>query len=179
MGNFQELAEKVLEKYIYNPEKVSSFLTLVKETGNFSSKNGNCLRNVNTNIRNEKQYGIDSTVETNEETNRKLTLISEETFTLKDTPKSFVAGSKSSNIIEQFFSMESILGIELLPNDKRWIKAVIFDIHASKLTILLNEYIDKWRNAMELELLTHKKQNVGRRAANIWLRETLTNQHKQ
>src|ERR1700733_5379315 len=117
MGNFQGLAEKVLAKNNYNSEKVSSFLALVKETGNFSSKNGNFLRKLNKNIPLENQYGIDGRVETNEETNRKPTLISEETFTLKDTPISFIVGSKSSSIIERFFSMESILGIELLPDD--------------------------------------------------------------
>ncbi len=173
MGNFQELAEKVLAKNNYNSEKVSSFLALAKETGNFSRKNGNCQRNLNKNISNENQYSIGETVETNMETNRKPALIPEETFALKNIPISFVVNSKSSGIIEQFFSIASTLGIELLPEDKRWIKIVCFGISTSILDVLIIKYVECWHNAMNLEPLSHKKQNIGRNAANSWLHEVL------
>lgn len=64
-------------------------------------------------------------------------------------------------------------GLELLPDDRRWIEGLlIFKTEAQRLA-LLQEYRQQWEQAYELEKKEHAKTNRGRFAANTWLRMTV------
>ncbi|KTD73917.1 hypothetical protein [Legionella tucsonensis] len=175
MGNFQHLAQKVLSKNCPNA-KVSCFLPLAEETGNFQGKSGNNAGNFNRSYNRESQSISAFKEETHKETSRKPEASNQETFAVKNHDKSFLISNSTAGILDGFFSNAAGLDINLLPDDKRWIKTVCFGISRPTLAGFLSEYIDRWHNAMERETVTYKKQNAGRRSANIWLRETLTNQ---
>lgn len=176
MGNFQYLAQKVLSKYCHEA-KVSCFTPLGKETGNFQRKLGNSAGNFEYTYHEEELCTSGFKEETLKETNRKPASSNQETFSEKINDKSFLIMNDTAGILDSFFSNASGLNIDLLPDDKRWLKAVCFGINRTTLASFLSEYIDCWHNAIEREPVTYKKQNVGRRAANIWLRGTLTNHH--
>src|SRR5690349_4455545 len=144
MGNFQHLAEKVLAKNSSKNREVSSFSPLAKETGNFQGKTGNYSGNYNETSLNTIQYRINNHEETDNETGRKVEPINEETFTIKSKEKSFLFCKHVPDIVEQFFLYSVNIGMNLLPDDKHWIKAITFGINASKLTVLLSKYIDIW-----------------------------------
>ncbi len=178
MGNFQFLAEKILAKN--NPcfNEVSSFLPLAEETGNLQGKSGNNAGNFERRHHEEGQCTSDFKEETYKETSRKPDPSSQETLAVKNNDKSFLRNDGIAGMLEGFFSSATGLNIELLSGDKQWLKLACFGTHKSKLSSLLSEYIDCWHKAMEKEPIPHKKQNVGRRAANIWLREALINLSK-
>lgn len=173
MGNFQEIAEKVLTKNSHHSEMVSCFLPLAEKTGNFNHKTENHNGNSTHRTINKNDIGVEPYVETREETERKQNKFIEEIFSFKNDCLSFPIGNRVSGIIEQFFSIAPKLKIDLLPADKRWIKTVCFGISISKLRILIINYIQQWHIAMKAESTPHKKQNIGRKAANNWLRKTL------
>lgn len=176
MGNFQYLAQKVLSKYCLGT-KVSCFTILGKETGNFQSKLGNNTGNIEYTYHEEELLISGFKEETSKETSRKPESSNQETFAVKINDKSFLVKNNTASVLDSFFSNASELNIDLLPDDKRWLKAVCFGINRTILARFLSEYVDRWHNAIEREPVAYKKQNVGRRAANIWLRETLSSQH--
>lgn len=174
MGNFQYLAQKVLAKYCHE-EKVSCFTPLGKETGNFQRKLGNYAGNFEYTYHEVELCTSGFKEETLKETIRKPESSNQEIFAVKINDKSFLIKNGTAGMLDGFFSNAAGLNIDLLPDDKRWLKAVCYGINNPTLTSLLSEYIDRWHKAIEREPVAYKKQNVGRRAANIWLRETLTN----
>ena len=177
MGNFQYLAEKILAKNNPYSNKVSCFPPLAEETGNFQCKSGNNAGNFDRIYHEESQSISGLKEETHKETSRKPEPSNQETFAVKNHDKSFLINPGTVNMLDDFFSNATNLNIDLLSDDKRWLKTVCFGINRPILASFISEYIDRWHNAMEGKTVTYKKQNVGRRAANIWLRVTLTNQH--
>lgn len=175
MGNLQHLAQKVLSKYCHGT-KVSCFTSLEKETGNFQSKSGNNAGNFERIPHEENQCTSGFQEETSKETSGKLVSIDKETFAANIIDKSFLING-ATDMLDGFFSNATGLNIDLLPDDKRWLRAVCFGINRSTLAGYLSEYIDRWHNAMKGETATYRKQNAGRKAANTWLYKTLTNQN--
>lgn len=174
MGNLQHLAQKVLSKHCADA-KVSCFLPLGKETGNFQAKSGNNAGNFERILHEESQCTSGFQEETSKETSRKPVSIDKETSAANITDKSFLINS-ATDMLDGFFSNAVGLNIDLLPDDKRWLRAVCFGINRPTLACYLSEYIDRWHNAMNGETVTYRKQNAGRKAANTWLHKTLTNQ---
>jgi hypothetical protein len=187
MGNYQKLAEQVLTRSILNlntkcqaQEKVSSFLPLVQETGNFWPKRENQLVNTNETDRHIHQSDIGVQMETNEETIRKLLENKQETFTSGNTHESFqncfrgvLVGNNVSSILDNFFNGANQLNIQLLPDDKRWLKNICFGVNLHSLKIILEKYIIHWIESMAKEQTKYRKQNAGRFAANTFIREEL------
>jgi len=169
MGNFQHLAANVLNKKC----KVSMLFPLEKETGNFDTKNRNFEGNFNSNKRLTLQTASGVSFETSQETNVKLNGLNRETFNLKNDGKSFSLGETTHTILERFFNYAKQSDIQLLNDDRRWIKTICFGVSLRLLKKLLHQYTKYWIKAMENEATIHKKQNVGRYAANVFLRESL------
>ncbi len=169
MGNFQYLAANVLKKNC----KVSITSPLEKETGNFDTENRN--REGNSTL--SKMLVFDTanrvSLETQQETNVKLNGLNAETFCLKNDGKSFLIGETTNTILEKFFNYAKQSGLHLLNDDTLWIKIICFGISLKLLKELLHQYNKHWIEAMENEITTHKKQNAGRYAANVFLRESL------
>lgn len=63
------------------------------------------------------------------------------------------------------------LGIELLRDDIRFIKSQLLRIPEQLRRGVLEEYCEVWITASRLCDNPIKRDNIGRRAANIWLRE--------
>lgn len=80
--------------------------------------------------------------------------------------------AQSTDIFETFFEQAKQAGLELLPDDKRWLRSLGY---SQVNTPLLSEYITRWLDAMMQEEKTFKKQNKGRLAANTYIREALQN----
>ena len=59
-------------------------------------------------------------------------------------------------------------GIKLLREDELFVKRRLSGSLERRLKTL-EKYKDIWREAMDKEPVEHKQQNVGRRAANLWL----------
>jgi len=60
------------------------------------------------------------------------------------------------------------LGLEALPDDLRFLQQ--FLPKASKpRNKIIREYIGRWHQALKQESVGHRKQNAGRRAANLWV----------
>lgn len=103
MGNFQQLAEKILDKN--NPcfNKVSSFLPLAGETGNFQGKSGNSIGNFEHANQGVGQCSPVFKEETCEETSRKLGAGNQETFAAKNNDKSFLINHGTAGLLDVFF----------------------------------------------------------------------------
>lgn len=167
MGNFIHLARSAVEK-------VSCFLPLERETGNFATKNGNSKGNIFDEKSHLIQADCEVSQETFEKTSGKPNTKTLETIASKITPESFLSQARDSSLLEHFFNkVGATLGIELLPDDVRWIKTVCYGLNNNRLKILLEAYISNWVKAMFNELVIYKKQNVGRFTANTYLRESL------
>jgi len=173
VGNFQYLAEQVLIRNKTKIEKVSSFHSLAKETGNFQEDKGNITRNLNKTNIDESQCEHGFHMETGHETQRKPPAIIEETFEPENTIKSFLSGTNAFAIVNGFIAGADLCGIKLLHDDKRWLKTICFGVQSFRLKMLLGKYIDDWIAAMAQEPIQYKKQNVGRFAANTFIREAL------
>ena len=187
MGNFQKLAEQVLSRpalYLntksLSQEKVSSFLPLAKETGNFWPKKENLCGNSKETDGCTNQSGIGFHVETIEETIRKPLGNKQETFISKNIPESFIscpsdilAGNNVSSVLDGFINGVNQLNIQLLPDDERWLKNICFGVKLHDLKLILEKYINHWIAAMAKEKTEYKKQNAGRLAANTFIREEL------
>ncbi|KTD69296.1 hypothetical protein Lste_2454 [Legionella steelei] len=79
---------------------------------------------------------------------------------------------QSTDIFEAFFEQAKQAGLELLHDDKRWLRSLGY---SQVNTPLLSEYITRWLDGMKQEEKTFKKQNKGRWAANTYIREALQN----
>lgn len=104
MGNFQHLAQKVLSKNCPNA-KVSCFLPLAEETGNFQGKSGNNAGNFNRSYNRESQSISAFKEETHKETSRKPEASNQETFAVKNHDKSFLISNSTAGILDGFFLM--------------------------------------------------------------------------
>ena len=62
--------------------------------------------------------------------------------------------------------------LPLLADDHRHITAQLRRHPQQRRTAVLNEYRRVWLAAAEQEAIEHRRDNAGRRAANIWLRES-------
>jgi len=105
MGNFQQLAEKILAKN--NPcfNKVSSFLPLAEETGNFQGKSGNNPGNFDRIHHGEGQCTLGFKEETCKETSSKPGASNQETFAVKNNNKSFLINHGTADLLDGFFLM--------------------------------------------------------------------------
>lgn len=79
---------------------------------------------------------------------------------------------QSTDIFEAFFEQAKQAGLELLTDDKRWLRSLGY---SQVNTPLLSEYITRWLDGMKAEEKPFKKQNKGRWAANTYIREALQN----
>ena len=63
--------------------------------------------------------------------------------------------------------------LPLLPDDVKFIRRRLFVLGAylGPAEAICLEYETRWRDAADKELLPHRKDNAGRRAANEWLRD--------
>lgn len=100
------------------------------------------------------------------ETKGKLTAENRETFDAEIEPKSFLE--------ETLTSLASHDALELLPDDHRWLKAILYGVADKSVSELLNRYKRVWLDAMPPINLPHQRQNIGRFAANTWVRNTLS-----
>ncbi|WP_298627678.1 hypothetical protein [uncultured Legionella sp.] len=153
-------------------EQVSSCLPLGKETRNFWCYLENLGGNKKIDFQAISQSGKAVSSETSLETKRKLSAHCLETF----SPQKL---SKSCQTIDDFFVFAQEHNLALLPDDKRWIKTICFGIPSSALNELLSQYTMHWQLFSNREPIQHKKQNVGRRVANEWLREQLITRHRR
>lgn len=78
-----------------------------------------------------------------------------------------------NNDFDNFVKNSQTVGIELLPQDEKWLRTLCSDIQPEQLAVLLKQYIQIWFSTMQNEPLNHKKQNIGRFAANTFIRESL------
>lgn len=60
-------------------------------------------------------------------------------------------------------------GLELLPQDHRWLRSLLQALPITRQRDLLTEYRQRWLKAYEAEAIDHKKANKGRFAANTWI----------
>src|SRR5579875_2521672 len=127
MGNLKYLAQKVLSKYCHDT-KVSCFTSLEKETGNLQGKSGNTAGNFEPMPHEESQCTAGFKEETSKETSRKPVSIDRETFAANITDKSFLING-TTDMLDSFFSHAVELNIDLLPDDKRWLRAVCFGVN--------------------------------------------------
>lgn len=70
-------------------------------------------------------------------------------------------------------NVDPLDGLELLPDDQRWLRAMLQSLPITWQRELLGEYRRLWLLAYERQPVEHKKANSGRFAANTWIRETL------
>ena len=64
-------------------------------------------------------------------------------------------------------------GLEILMGDTLFINKLILWTERSDIESVIGQYAKVWRVAMDKEPVCYKKQNAGRREANIWLRGAL------
>lgn len=76
------------------------------------------------------------------------------------------------DIFEAFFEQAEQAGLELLSDDKRWLKSFGY---VRITNALFEQYIKCWLDSMNDEKKAFKKQNKGRFAANTFLREIMEN----
>lgn len=130
MGNFQYLAVKVLERQSlhFGVPKVSNFSPLGKETGNFVLKKGNLTGNSKITTISKTHIPQGFHMETDMETNGKPIAKLMETPVLQNGYLSFLSASTRLTTIERFFDDADRFEIQLLQDDKRWIKDVCHGI---------------------------------------------------
>jgi hypothetical protein len=61
-------------------------------------------------------------------------------------------------------------GIEILPDDMRFIEQMLKDIPDDLHKSIMRDFIEEWCDGMGRDAMSLLKQNLGRRKANIWLR---------
>ncbi len=178
MGNFQQQAQAIIDRM---DKKSFQFPTLVKETGNFDSINGNSRGNLRSDEQPITQRSCGVSMEKKEETSRKLPENIQETLSQNYGAKSFQPRN-TAELLMMFFEKAPTLGIELLHGDRAWLQNILYGARLTQATALLCQYIKEWKEGMTSEPAVHKQQNVGRCLANIFIRENLTtreytNQH--
>ena len=170
MDNLQRLAEKVLRK---STRKVSCLPTLGEETGNLLHRYGNCDGNSTTKINPATVTTSAFVTETGKETQGKPALNLQETFS-SNRQLEFPKDRGVDCLLDDFFRQAGLLGLDLLHDEKRWLKTICV---AEPLTLLedrLNRYIKCWLEGMTLQKLEHRKQNAGRFKANVFFREAMS-----
>lgn len=100
------------------------------------------------------------------ETRGKLAAENRETLDAEIEPKSFLE--------ETLTSLASDDALELLPDDHRWLKAILYGVADENVSDFLNRYKSAWLDAMQRIKLPHQRQNAGRFAANTWIRRKLS-----
>ena len=74
-----------------------------------------------------------------------------------------------SATLNTFLAHSQERGLELLEGDKKFIQCKCRGLGQEALKRVLNGYFTAWQSAAKFEQLPSKKQNAGRRAANIYL----------
>lgn len=123
VGNFQTLANKILLKRYRD---VSSFATLRNETGNNALTNGNFEGNQASPCLQGSEQIKANLVETTEETRGKPRGLVLETLQYKTSLESFLAASALSSLLQLFFEHALEQGVDLLHDDKRWLRAICY-----------------------------------------------------
>jgi hypothetical protein len=77
-------------------------------------------------------------------------------------------------LLDDFFRQADLLGLNLLYDDKRWLKAICVAEPLNLLEDRLNRYIEYWLEGMALQQQEHRKQNAGRFKANVFFREAMS-----
>jgi hypothetical protein len=170
MDNLQRLAEKILSK---GTRKVSCFKTLGEETGNLLRRHGNCDGNSTTKTYQETLMASAFILETGKETQGKPPLNSQETFSSNGWLE-FPKDRGVDGLLDDFFRQVALLGLDLLHDDKRWLKTICVSDPLTLLEDRLNQYIECWIEGMALQKLKHRKQNAGRFRANVFFREAMS-----
>lgn len=75
--------------------------------------------------------------------------------------------------MRRFFAYAQQHGLELLPEDIKWITDSCKPFTPERTRELLMPYIKTWKKHMAAEPLEHKQQNAGRMQANLELLEKL------
>lgn len=70
-----------------------------------------------------------------------------------------------------FHSFAKSQGLNLLKDDTIFLKRLVGLIPWDERKAVLSKYVEIWLNQMKTCDIVYRRQNVGRRAANIWLRE--------
>ena len=83
-------------------------------------------------------------------------------------PHSYFLSNRKSERCKSW-DLGELDGLALLIEDRRFIEARTFERHDK--VFLLRRYREVWLAAAASQPLTHKKDNAGRRAANMWLRD--------
>lgn len=86
--------------------------------------------------------------------------------------------SRIDHVFSRFFDYCENINIELLSDDKNWLKKICYGQSSTNLEPLLKNYIKIWLEEMRKEPLKHKQQNKGRHYANTWVRENLVANRK-
>jgi hypothetical protein len=60
-------------------------------------------------------------------------------------------------------------GCKLLRDDITWLQRVLKPIPKTQRRTTMLRYIEVWQEHYEKEIVQYKKDNAGRRAANLWL----------
>ncbi len=64
-------------------------------------------------------------------------------------------------------------GIELMPEDLKFIESILIKLPESRHKQLMRDYSQKWLDGIESSKSVQSAQNLGRRMANSWLRKQL------
>lgn len=84
----------------------------------------------------------------------------------------FTTHETNYDIFSNFFNQAELAGLELLDDDKRYLRSFGYSRINKE---LLNQYSKCWLDAMSNEQKSFRKQNKGRYAANTFIREALEN----
>lgn len=74
-----------------------------------------------------------------------------------------------NKVLQDFFKVMQKRNLELLDEDKKWIRKVTKNLPAEELRNMLISYAKKWQEGIKSEPCDVKKQNSGRRKANLYL----------
>lgn len=178
MGNFRHLSDRVLKINRPAIKEVSCFPSLGEETGNLSRRYGNYDGNSTTQMAPATVTASAFALETGKETLGKPALNLQETF-LSNGRLKFPKDRGVDGLLDDFFRQAALLGLDLLHDDKRWLKTICVGEPLNLLEDRLNRYIEYWLEGMMLQKLEHRKQNAGRFKANVFFREAISDQTRR
>jgi hypothetical protein len=78
-----------------------------------------------------------------------------------------------------FQTYAQLKGIELLRDDVKFIKAALAKVPYNSRRSVLERFSEQWLLGMAKCDIVYRRQNLGRRRANIWLREFIDDRHIQ
>ena len=90
-------------------------------------------------------------------------------------PTKGIDGVKEAKPTDQEIS-EHLIGSLELHDDRVFVRRRLIGIYGEKRLDLVNQYFDEWQKGMDTEPVEIKKDNVGRKRANTWLRAKLENE---